>query len=326
MRSVDEARNLLAQGRHADIDVWQSPFDVIHDDGLFRLIRYYGGQKTFSIPVLQVSSYIYRPYILDLQPDVSIVKMIQGHGFAIYQIDWGYPQRIHRCIDIEDYIDYIDFCVNTVREETGASQVTLYGCYLGGTLSIVYSALKPKSIRNLIVQASPVDFKNAAKIRLCTEAGDTDRIGETPECIPADLLHPEYAPGEDESRSIEKHLDNIDKFLRVERWLHDCPGIPASAYRRYSREWCGENKLIKGEFSIFGCKVDLSRIDMPTLVITAHRDYIAPPASTSPFLDIISSRDKEHLAMDKKHIGLYVSSDAHRELWPRVCRWLADRS
>ena len=44
-----------------------------------------------------------------------------------------------------------------------------------------------------------------------------------------------------------------------------------------------------------------------------------------PLLDHISSQDKQDLLFPVGHMGLAVSSTAHKELWPQVCRWLAEQ-
>jgi len=35
-------------------------------------------------------------YILDLQPDKSVIKKLLDEGFDVYVIDWGYPSGTDR--------------------------------------------------------------------------------------------------------------------------------------------------------------------------------------------------------------------------------------
>jgi len=339
MIGLEEIRSNFFEGAEniaaLDIDVWQTPFDVIHEEGPFRLIHYHNGEKRYKTPILQVYAYINRPYILDLQPDISVVRCLLEHGFDVYMIDWGYPKRIHRFIDIEDYVDYIDFCIEIVKSRVGVDKLTLHGYCLGGTLSLIYTALNPQPIKNLLVQATPVDFDNNATMTLWAKSIDVDKIADTLGCAPGDFLNLGFLSVDPIRLIIGKYTNLVEhiveekflkNFLRMERWIYDSPAIPGATYKRYIKEWYQENKVIKGEFTIYDQKVDLAKIDMPTLVLAANRDHIVPPESTTPLLDKISSTDKQLMTVDRGHIGLSVSSIAHKELWPKVCQWLEQHS
>src|SRR3990170_5509117 len=80
-----------------EVDVWQTPFDEIHRKGIFRLIHYHPKVETpYPTPVLIVYAFINRPYILDLQPDKSVIKRFLESSLDIYMIDWGYPKKIDK--------------------------------------------------------------------------------------------------------------------------------------------------------------------------------------------------------------------------------------
>ena len=48
---------------------------------------------TQAEPVLLCYALVNRPYILDLQPDKSVVRQYLDRGFDVYMIDWGVPSR-----------------------------------------------------------------------------------------------------------------------------------------------------------------------------------------------------------------------------------------
>ena len=48
---------------------------------------------THAEPVLLCYALVNRPYILDLQPDKSVVRQYLDRGFDVYMIDWGVPSR-----------------------------------------------------------------------------------------------------------------------------------------------------------------------------------------------------------------------------------------
>ena len=72
----------------------------------------------------------------------------------------------------------------------------------------------------------------------------------------------------------EKKLLN---FLRMEKWLADRPDHPGEAAKQWLKDLYQDNKLVKGEFTLGGAKVDLKRITMPVLNVFAEEDHIIPP-------------------------------------------------
>ena len=45
-----------------------------------------------------------RAYILDLQPDKSVVQQYLKQGFEVYLIDWGVPSDADRGLTLEHYV------------------------------------------------------------------------------------------------------------------------------------------------------------------------------------------------------------------------------
>jgi polyhydroxyalkanoate synthase len=65
---------------------------------------------------------------------------------------------------------------------------------------------------------------------------------------------------------------------------------------------------------------------LPLLVLTAAKDTIAPPASSTVLEGIVKSEDYTHLNFGCGHIGISTSSKGRREYWPQVAQWLETRS
>lgn len=75
-----------------------------------------------------------------------------------------------------------------------------------------------------------------------------------------------------------------------------------------------------------GKTVNLQTIDMPLLSIVGVKDDLAHPASSTPVIDAVSSKDKKLIEFPSGHVGLCVSSAAYDKLWPEVIEWLQQRS
>jgi polyhydroxyalkanoate synthase len=117
-----------------------------------------------------------------------------------------------------------------------------------------------------------------------------------------------------------------EAFQPMSKWVGDNPPFPSAAFRQWVTWMYKENRLVKGTLTLRGERVDLGRIDVPLLVVTAGADHIAPRHTTMPLLDLVRSTDVAHLDRPGGHIGLMAGSKARKEIWPDIAAWLADRS
>ena len=117
----------------------------------------------------------------------------------------------------------------------------------------------------------------------------------------------------------------LEGHLALEAWGSDNVNIPGEFYRRYLQELYRDDALVKGTFCLGGQRVSLSKISCPTLVVTFEHDNIVPTASSAPLLDLVSSRDKQHLHLPGGHVGAVVSKHAAKTLWPQLSGFWARR-
>ena len=127
----------------ASIEVGETPSEVVYRENKLELHRYEPeGEPVQEIPIVVVYALINRPYILDLQPDRSVVRQLQRAGFTTYLIDWGEPSRLDTSLGLDDYVArYIDNCVDEVCALEDVDQVNILGYCMGGTMSAMYTAL-----------------------------------------------------------------------------------------------------------------------------------------------------------------------------------------
>ena len=65
---------------------------------------------------------------------------------------------------------------------------------------------------------------------------------------------------------------------------------------------------------------------MPVLNIYATEDHLVPPGASVALKDYVGTKDYTELAFPGGHIGIYVSSRAHKEVPPSIGKWLDERS
>ncbi len=92
-------------------------------------------EKSESPPVLVIYAFINRHYILDLLPEVSVVRNLLYQGLDIFATDWGTPSVYDRTLTIGHFVNrYIDCSVDLIRRITKSDKVSLLG-YCWGVIS-----------------------------------------------------------------------------------------------------------------------------------------------------------------------------------------------
>ncbi|WP_290900687.1 alpha/beta fold hydrolase [Ferroglobus sp.] len=327
---------MLESLREIEVKPWSCEYEIVDEDWLFKLLHFKPKKKRLlKTPILIAYAYINRPYILDLHERVSVIRRMLEAGLDVWMIDWGYPKRADRYYEIADYVDYIDYCVEKIKEERKVDSVTLHGYCLGATLSVIYSSLYPKNVRNLVVQAPPINFHTDNTLAVWARNVTPEKVSRALGNASGDFLNIAFLLVDPIRLTVEKYqalLDRIDDpkfvhdFLYMDHWIFDSPAIPGKVYEEYITRWYHRNELIRGEYEVRGRKVDLKNITMPTLLLVAEKDHITPPECAKPFYELIPSKDKLMLTVNKGHIGLTVSSAAHKTLWSEAIKWIVERS
>ena len=320
------------------IQVAKTSSELVHEKKRFNfsLFRYnYGGgtAKENQKKVLLVPQIINRPYILDLNDDVSVVRRFCERDFDVFLIDWGYPTIEHRDISFTHYVQYVDYAIDLISRE----KMSILGYCTGGIISLVYASLHPEKIQNLIQLATPVDFSKWYDPRITWgKLFDANTVafyfgnipGELVDLIGFQLLA-WYMP------LFSTNLEFWKEFLIYEswrdiwrrlRWVTDAQAIPTTAYFQFIEGCYKENLLIKNKLRVDSQLVDLNKIRSPLLNILARYDHIVPLESVKALKGVYCGDEYEEIIFPSSHVGLSAGSKAHKELWPRVCDWLQARS
>ncbi len=92
----------------------------------------------------------------------------------------------------------------------------------------------------------------------------------------------------------------------------------------YQQQRAGQGRVPAGPGRRARCK--LSRITCPLMLLTASADHLVPPSQTEGIVPHVGSKDVKSMTLDAGHIGLAVSTKAHKTFWPDATKWIADRS
>jgi polyhydroxyalkanoate synthase len=324
----------------ASVDVGQTPSEVVYEENKLRLLHYESRTESqHDVPILVVYALINKPFVLDLQPDRSVVRTLLDQGFDVYLIDWGEPSTLDVHLTLDDYVNrYIDNCVDVVSDRSGQDAINVLGYCMGGTMSAMYASLHPEKVRNLALMAAGLCFTGTGGVlekwgeqEHYSPKAVTDTFGN----VPAEFLDTGFALMDPVDNFVTKYVrlyDNVENeeftenFARMERWLDEGIDVAGATYRQFLEDIYQENKLATNDLELDGKRIDLGNIDMPVLQIVGEYDHLIPPEASTPFNELVGSDDVETFEFPTGHIGLSVSSKSHSQLWPQVCDWFADRS
>jgi polyhydroxyalkanoate synthase len=318
-------------------DVGQTPSDVIYEENTLELHRYDPEEQVHETPILVVYALVNRPYILDLQPDRSVVQELLDAGFSVYLVDWGEPTLLDTSLGLDDYVcRYVDNCVDAVCADAGVDRTHLLGYCMGGTLATMYTTQFQDRVETLSLMATPIVVDDSGGIlEDWVEYYDPAVPAATYGNVPAWLLAVQFAMMEPVENLVAKYvnfLENVDDesfvemFARMERWTWDGVDVAGRVFVEFIEDIYRENHLIDGEVALDGDPVDPADIEVPVLQIVGEYDHIVPPASSAPLNDAVGTDDERFIEFPAGHIGISVSGGAHADLWPTVCAWLAERS
>src|SRR3982751_4148128 len=120
---------------------------VIFENELFQLIEYAPlTAKVYERPILFVPPCINKFYILDLQPENSLIRYSVAEGHRVFLISWKNAGEEIAQRTWDDYVEYAVLrAMNVIQEITGQQQINTLGFCIGGT--ILASALAVMAAR-----------------------------------------------------------------------------------------------------------------------------------------------------------------------------------
>jgi polyhydroxyalkanoate synthase subunit PhaC len=316
---ADGLRNLLddlSQGRLSMTDTAAftpgknlaiTPGKVVYRNRLIELLQYTPmTPQTYAVPLLFIPPWINKFYILDLQPQNSLVQFLLEQGFTVFMISWKNPDASMEAISFEDYMtDGPLAASDVVREMTGVGRINPVGYCIGGTLlamTLAYlAARQDERFGPATFMVSLLDF---------SEVGDTAVFIDEPQIayMEQSMLERGYLDSRDMSNMFNLLRANdliwktvINNYLMGNKppafdllyWNNDGTRMARVAHSFYLRNTYLENNLIKpGKISLLGQPIDLRRIRQNVYAVGAEKDHIVPWRSAWRIAQLTSAQTR----------------------------------
>ena len=320
---------------------------VVFRNHLFELIQYKPlTDNVYERPFLMVPPCINKYYILDLQPDNSVVRYMVSQGHTVFLVSWKNPDKSMAKVTWDDYVgDGVIKAIEVTKEIGGLDQINLLGFCVGGTLVsnalAVLAARKQKPVASLTLLTTLLDFSDTGvldvfvdegmvKLRENTIGGEQGQfglmsgldLGNTFSFLrPNDLVW---------NYVVENYLKgNSPPPFDLLYWNGDSTNLPGAMYCWYLRHLYLQNELVKpGKLKVCGEKVDLTLIDCPAYIYASHDDHIVPWHSGYRSTQILKGKNRFVLgasghiagvinppAKNKRHYWVNLALPAKADDW-----------
>jgi polyhydroxyalkanoate synthase len=269
---------------------------VVFENDLIQLIQY--KPRTASVrerPLLIVPPCINKFYILDLQPENSLVAHGLESGHQVFLISWRNADASVAHKTWDDYTEEgVLTAIDTVRKISGREQINTLGFCVGGTMLAtalaVAAARGEHPAASMTLLTAMLDFSDTGVLDVFVDEGHVQMreqtIGGKNGAKPGLMRGIEFANAFSFLRPNDLVWNYVvDNYLKGRTpmpfdllyWNSDSTSLPGPMYVWYLRNTYLENRLREpNELTVCGEKVDLSLIDVPTFIYGSREDHIVP--------------------------------------------------
>jgi polyhydroxyalkanoate synthase len=264
---------------------------VVYENELFQLIEYKPlTAKVYEKPFLLIPPCINKYYILDLQPENSVIRYAVAQGHRTFVVSWRNPDASLAHKTWDNYVeDAAIKAIAVTQEISGAQTLNALGFCVGGTILAcalaVLAARGQKPVTSATFLTSLLDFSDTGILDVFI---DESFVKYREQEMGAGGL----MKGKDLSSTFSFLRPNdlvwnyvVGNYLKGETppafdllyWNSDSTNLPGPFYAWYLRNTYLENRLVKpGAATTCGEKIDLRKLDLPVYIYGSREDHIVP--------------------------------------------------
>jgi len=264
---------------------------VVFENDYIQLIEYKPlTEKVYEKPFLLVPPSINKYYILDLQPDNSVIRYAVAQGHRTFVVSWRNPDASMTQVTWDNFIEHaILKAISVTKEITGAPSINTLGFCVGGTMLstalAVLAARGDTSVASATFLTAMVDFADTSVLDVFIDEGFVKKREK-------EMGKGGMMKGSDMASTFSFLRPNdlvwnyvVGNYLKGETpppfdllyWNADSTNLPGPFYTWYLRNTYLENNLSKpGKAVVLGEKVDFSKVKMPIYIYGSREDHIVP--------------------------------------------------
>ena len=304
---------------------------VVFENDVIQLLQYRPLTKqVYQRPLLIVPPCINKFYILDLQPENSLIRYAVEQGHTVFVVSWVNAGESLGHLDWNDYIEQGAIkAIEVAQDISGEKQINALGFCVGGT--ILASALAvlaergKKPVASLTLLTTMLDFSDVGAIDVYV---DEAQVAQREQAIGHGGLMPgrDFATAFSSLRPNDLVWNYVEaNYLKGEEppafdllyWNSDSTNLPGPMFCYYLRNMYLENNLrIPGKLSVSGDPVDLGKVQVPAFIYASREDHIVPWASAYASTGLINKakRSKNRFVLGASgHIAGVINPPAKKK-------------
>ncbi|RYF40138.1 MAG: alpha/beta fold hydrolase, partial [Comamonadaceae bacterium] len=264
---------------------------VVFENDYFQLIEYKPlTPKVYERPFLMVPPCINKYYILDLQPENSLIRHAVAEGHRTFVVSWRNPDASLAQSTWDDYIEQaVITAIHTVQDISGAEQINALGFCVGGTMLsnalAVLAARGEDAVASATFLTTLIDFSDTGILDVFIDEAFV-KFREM------QMGQGGMMKGQDLASTFSFLRPNdlvwnyvVGNYLKGETpppfdllyWNSDATNLPGPYYAWYLRNFYLENNLVQpGKLTVCGEAIDLNLVDVPTYIYGSREDHIVP--------------------------------------------------
>ncbi|MDM0112076.1 class I poly(R)-hydroxyalkanoic acid synthase [Variovorax sp. J22R133] len=301
---------------------------VVFENELFQLLEYKPlTAKVYERPFLFVPPCINKFYILDLQPENSLIRYAVEQGHRVFVISWRNPDDSLREATWDDYIEKaVITAIHTVQEISGSEQLNALGFCVGGTilstaLAVLAARGEGDAVSSVTLLTTLLDFTDTGILNIFIDEAMVQY--REMEMGKGGLL-----PGGDLASTFSFLRPNdlvwnyvVSNYLKGETpppfdllyWNCDSTNLPGPFYAWYLRNTYLEDKLkVPNALTVSGESIDLGKIKAPAYIYGSREDHIVPIGGAYASTQLL--KGKKRFAMGASgHIAGVINPPAKKK-------------
>ncbi len=264
---------------------------VVFENEFFQLLEYKPlTAKVYEKPFLLVPPCINKFYILDLQPENSLIRYAVSQGHRTFVVSWRNPDDSMKGKTWDDYIEHAAIkAIHVVQEISGSKTINTLGFCVGGTILgtalavLAGKGAKPAASATLLTTF--LDFSDTGILDIFIDESTVSKRE-------SEMGQGGMLKGQDLASTFSFLRPNdlvwnyvVGNYLKGETpppfdllyWNSDSTNLPGPFYTWYLRNTYFENNLVKpGKALVCGQKIDLGKLDIPFYIYGSREDHIVP--------------------------------------------------
>jgi polyhydroxyalkanoate synthase len=300
---------------------------VVFENDLFQLLEYKPlTPKVYERPFLMVPPCINKYYILDLQPENSLIRHAVAQGHRTFVVSWRNPDASLAQKTWDNYIeDAVLTAIATVQKIAGVEQINTLGFCVGGTMLAnglaVLAARGQDSVASATFLTTLIDFGDTGILDVFIDENFV-RLREM------QMGQGGLMKGQDLASTFSFLRPNelvwnyvVDNYLKGQTpppfdllyWNSDSTNLPGPYYAWYLRNFYLENNLVKpGVLTVSGESLDMSKVKLPVYFYGSREDHIVPVSAAYASTQVLPGK-KRFVMGASGHIAGVINPPAKKK-------------